>query len=129
MDDHETRQCGCSIVYNFPNQPSNEYNSAVLKNPSIYKFCYQSDYNRRSTAPDYLMDQKLDPINGQEFYCTTKKTKPVIFPKPKPSGAIRRRKKTVEKILEERLTIDKTAYLSDYPPSNDIQDNEQADLP
>ena len=94
MDDHETRQRGCSTVYYFPNQPSKEYNSAVvLANSPMRKFCYQSDYNLRSPAPDYLMDQKLDPVDGQEFHFTTRETKPIKLPKPNPSVALKSREK------------------------------------
>ena len=80
-DDHESRQCCFSIVFHFPNPPSNKHQAAapVLKNTPIRELRCDSEFTRGSGARDHLMDPKQDPANGQAYHFPTKKTKP---PKP-----------------------------------------------
>ena len=81
-DDHVGRQYGYSAVYHFLNPPNTEYlaSAAVLKNPPIREIRCDSEFCRGAGDPDYLMDPKMDPANGQEFYFQTKNAKSVVLP-------------------------------------------------
>ena len=109
QDDDVSKKIKYSIVYRFPHKPSVEYTlyAVVLRKLPIREFCCQLEVSTGTQAKDYLMDQKIDPVEEGQSHYFLEQSEQVSTPK---NTGKRKRSSKTKTTLEERLTHQELLY-------------------